>query len=43
MKEATKNDQGNFVVQFSLPEWLVRKIVLEVRAAREGQEGVKTG
>jgi hypothetical protein len=26
---------GRFIVPFTLPEWLIRKIVLQVRAARK--------
>jgi hypothetical protein len=34
-KQAERGVDGKFVIRFSLPNWLVRKIVLEVRAAKE--------
>lgn len=34
-KQAERGADGKFVIRFSLPDWLVRKIVLEVRAAKE--------
>ncbi|WNF07213.1 hypothetical protein [Brevibacillus borstelensis] len=36
-KPAERGPDGKFIVRFTLPEWLVRKIVLEVRAAKNKQ------
>ncbi|MGF9818773.1 hypothetical protein [Brevibacillus agri] len=34
-KQAERGPDGKFIVPFTLPEWLIRKIVLQVRAAKK--------
>jgi len=37
-KQAQRGADGKFIVPFTLPEWLVRKIALEVREAKAKQD-----
>jgi len=34
-KQALRGPDGKFLVPFTLPEWLIRKVVLEVGAAEK--------
>jgi hypothetical protein len=39
-KKAERGPDGKFIVPLTLPEWLIRKIVLQVRAAKRGAIGL---